>query len=525
MNSPAPSSNPSAPLLEAEGLVKRFGNAVALSGVSFHLGPAEVHALCGENGAGKSTLIKVLCGIYPTGTFEGRILMAGEPVEFHAIADSKRRGIAVIHQELALVPEMSVAENIFLGNEPRTRFGTIDRTRMAQAALEVMGRLKIQLDPTAQARTLGIGQQQLVEISRALVQNPRILILDEPTAALNERETQELMRVIRDLRASGIACIYISHRLEEVFVLSDRITILRDGRSIITLNTRETSRGEVIRYMVGRELAELFPKVNVSLGKPLLRVEGLSVAPRRGDPAFLRDISFSVAAGEVLGIGGLMGAGRTELVSHLFGAWGSRLGGTVELDGKPLRAANPRQALQAGLALVTEDRKHYGLVLDQGVGFNLSLSTLQAITQTGVIRESVEFQRNREQISQLAIRALQLGRVGDLSGGNQQKVVLGKMLLVGPRVIFLDEPTRGIDVGAKVDVYQVINRLTSSGCAVILVSSEMPELLGMSDRVMVLHAGEVTNIFPRAEATQEKLLAAAIKDYPTTASTAPAASV
>ena len=512
MNTSPDSPTSSAPILEAEGLVKRFGNAVALSGVSFHLGPAEVHALCGENGAGKSTLIKVLSGIYPAGSYEGRILMSGEPVEFRTIADSKRRGIAVIHQELALVPEMTVAENIFLGNEPRTRFGTIDRSRMAQAALEVMSRLNIRLDPNAKALTLGIGQQQLVEISRSLVQNPRILILDEPTAALNERETQELMRVIRDLRASGIACIYISHRLEEVFILSDRITILRDGKSIITLDTKNTSRGEVIRYMVGRELAELFPKVNVSLGQPLLKVSGLSVAPRRGDPAFLRDVSFSVAAGEVLGIGGLMGAGRTELVSHLFGAWGSRLGGQVELGGKPFRAASPREALQAGLALVTEDRKHYGLVLDQGVGFNLSLSTLKDITQTGFIRECIEHQRNREQISQLAIRSLQLGRVGDLSGGNQQKVVLGKMLLVQPRVIFLDEPTRGIDVGAKVDVYQVINRLTSSGCAVILVSSEMPELLGMSDRIMVLHAGEVTSILPRAEATQEKLLAAAIRD-------------
>ena len=512
MNPSPDSPSSSAPILEAEGLVKRFGNAVALSGVSFHLGPAEVHALCGENGAGKSTLIKVLSGIYPTGSYEGRILMSGEPVEFRTIADSKKRGIAVIHQELALVPEMTVAENIFLGNEPRTRIGTIDRSRMAQAALEVMGRLNIRLDPNAKALTLGIGQQQLVEISRSLVQNPRILILDEPTAALNERETQELMRVIRDLRAGGIACIYISHRLEEVFALSDRITILRDGKSIITLDTRNTSRGEVIRYMVGRELAELFPKVNVSLGQPLLKVSGLSVAPRRGEPAFLRDVSFSVAAGEVLGIGGLMGAGRTELVSHLFGAWGSRLGGQVELDGKPFRASSPREALRSGLALVTEDRKHYGLVLDQGVGFNLSLSTLKDITQTGFIRESIEHQRNREQIRQLAIRALQLGRVGDLSGGNQQKVVLGKMLLVQPRVIFLDEPTRGIDVGAKVDVYQVINRLTSSGCAVILVSSEMPELLGMSDRVMVLHAGEVTSILARAEATQEKLLAAAIKE-------------
>ncbi len=519
--SPSHESATSAPLLEADGLVKRFGNAIALKGVSFNLGPAEVHALCGENGAGKSTLIKVLCGIYPAGTYEGRILMGGEAVEFRTIADSKRRGIAVIHQELALVPEMSVAENIFLGNEPRTRFGTIDRTRMAQAALEVMGRLKIHLDPAAQALTLGIGQQQLVEISRALVQNPRILILDEPTAALNERETQELMRVIRDLRSSGISCIYISHRLEEVFALSDRITILRDGKSIITLDAKATNRAEVIRYMVGRELAELFPKVNVSLGKPLLKVEGLNVARRRGDPAFLRDVNFSVAAGEVLGIGGLMGAGRTELVSHLFGAWGSRLSGNVEMNGKPLNATSPRHALHSGLALVTEDRKHYGLVLDQGVGFNLSLSTLRDITQTGVIREPVEYQRNREQISQLAIRALQLGRVGDLSGGNQQKVVLGKMLLVQPRVIFLDEPTRGIDVGAKVDVYQVINRLTSSGCAVILVSSEMPELLGMSDRIMVLHAGEVTSILPRAEATQEKLLAAAIKESQVPAASAP----
>ncbi len=501
------------PILRAEGLVKRFGNAVALGGVSLDLRADEIVGLCGENGAGKSTLIKVLSGIYPSGDFEGQLYVDGEAVNFRGIADSKKRGIAVIHQELALVPEMTVAENIFLGNEPR-RFGFIDRNRMAKEALQAMERLHIVIDPTRQARTLGIGQQQLVEITRALIQNPRILILDEPTAALNERETQELLRVVKDLRRGGISCIYISHRLDEVFELADRILVLRDGKSICTLDAKKTTRNEVIRHMVGRELVELFPKVEHAAGQPLLRVKDLTVAPRKGVPAFLKDISFEVAAGEVFGIGGLMGAGRTELVSHLFGAWGTRLGGAVELNGKPFMASGPRDAIQAGMALVTEDRKHYGLVLDQGVHFNLSLATLKAVTTGGFIQRGAEIQRNQQQIDQLAIRALQLTRVGALSGGNQQKVVIGKMLLVQPRVILLDDPTRGIDVGAKVDVYQVINRLTAAGCAVILVSSEMPELMGMSDRIMVLHNGESQNIFPRREVTQEKLLAAAMREDP-----------
>ena len=510
---PDPSETPGAPILRAEGLVKRFGNAVALGGVSLELRADEILGLCGENGAGKSTLIKILSGIYPADDFEGQLFLGDDPVDFRGIADSKKRGIAVIHQELALVPEMTVAENIFLGNEPR-RFGVIDRNRMAKEALEAMARLHIVIDPGRQARTLGIGQQQLVEITRALVQNPRILILDEPTAALNERETQELLRVIKDLRRRGIACIYISHRLDEVFELADRILVLRDGKSICTLDAKKTTRNEVIRHMVGRELVELFPKVEQTAGRSLLRVENLTVAPRKGAPAFLKNISFEVAAGEVFGIGGLMGAGRTELVSHLFGAWGTRLGGRIELNGKPFAAGSPREAIRAGLALVTEDRKHYGLVLDQGVHFNLSLATLQVVTSGGFIQRGPEIQRNQGQIDQLAIRALQLARVGALSGGNQQKVVIGKMLLVQPRVILLDEPTRGIDVGAKVDVYQVINRLTAAGCAVVLVSSEMPELMGMSDRIMVLHNGEAQNVFPRREVTQEKLLAAAMRENP-----------
>jgi D-xylose transport system ATP-binding protein len=510
------------PLLSAHAITKRFPGVVALKDVSFDLLPGEIHALCGENGAGKSTLIKLLSGIHPHGSYEGELRIEGHPARFQSIADAERAGVAVIYQELALVDGMTVAENIFLGNEPR-RFGLIDWGRVFRDAKSLLERFRVQIDPAARCERLGIGQKQLVEIVKALAKQSRILILDEPTAALAEHEVQVLLGILRDLRTQGIACIYISHKLDEVFAIADRITVLRDGATITTLPAGGTSKAAVIRHMVGREIQDLYPRrsspaaqANGGEGKEeraelALEVEGLTVADPHTGRTILHDVSFGVASGEVLGIGGLMGAGRTELLMHLFGAWGVRKAGRVLLAGRALAPAKPDAMLRSGLALVSEDRRRYGLVLDKSVGFNLSLSALPGFARGGLIDARREFQENDRAFRSLRIKAPSLeAAAGKLSGGNQQKIVLGKALMTGPRVVFLDEPTRGIDVGAKVEIYELINQLTASGKAVILVSSELPELIGMSDRILMLQAGRVGGKFSRAEATQERLMAAAM---------------
>ena len=399
----------SEPILAARHITKRFPGVVALKDVSLDLQPGEIHALCGENGAGKSTLIKLLSGIHPHGSFDGELEVAGSPARFRSIADAERAGIAVIYQELALVEGMTVAENIFLGAEPR-RFGIIDWDRICRDARTLLERFGVKIDPAAPCERLGVGQKQLVEIVKALAKNSRILILDEPTAALAEHEVQVLLAILCDLRVRGIACIYISHKLEEVFAIADRITVLRDGATVATLSTAHASKGEVIRHMVGREIQDLFPRRShrpppaprggaaeadatperdsrFHTGSAL-RVEALSVADAHTGRLALRDISFSVAPGEVLGIGGLMGAGRTELLMHLFGAWGVRRGGRVFLEGEELPVAPPHRVLRRGLALVSEDRRRYGLVLEKSVGFNLSLSSLSALTRGGLLLDA-----------------------------------------------------------------------------------------------------------------------------------------
>ena len=500
----------SQPILATQNVVKRFPGVVALKGVSFDLRPGEIHALCGENGAGKSTLIKVLSGIHPFGSYEGDVVVDGSPAKLAAPRDAERAGIAVIYQELALVPEMSVAENLFLGAEPR-RMGLIDWDRVFVDARALLGRMKLDIDPAVRVATLGVGRQQLVEIAKAIGKRSRVLILDEPTAALTEQEVATLLDILRDLRREGIACVYISHKLDEVFAIADRITVLRDGESIVTLETAHTTPAEVIRHMVGREIKDLFPRQPSAPGETLLRIEHLTVARRPNGKPLLRDVSLDVRAGEVLGIGGLMGAGRTELLTHLFGAWGHRVGGTVTLNGRPLAGHRPSDAIRRGLVLLTEDRKRYGLILPQPIGFNLSLSSLDRMRRLGLIDRNREFARNKSLFDSLRVKAPDLETaVGTLSGGNQQKVVIGKALMTEPRVVFLDEPTRGIDVGAKIEVYELINRLTAAGQAVVLVSSELPELMGMSDRIVMLHEGRVGGTFTRAEATQERLLAAAM---------------
>jgi D-xylose transport system ATP-binding protein len=504
----------SAPLLATRGLTKRFPGVVALRDVNFALRPGEIHALCGENGAGKSTLIKLLSGIHPCGSYEGELQVDGRTAQFRGIRDAEAAGIAVIYQELALVDEMTVAENIFLGREPR-RGWRIDRERMHRDAAALLAQFGLPIAPDAPVRTLGVGHKQLVEIVRALGKRSRVLVLDEPTAALTEQEVAVLLDNLKRLRAQGTACIYISHKLDEVFAVADRITVLRDGASIVTMAAAEASVPLVIKHMVGREITDLFPRKAgappTAATAPILVVRDLSVAPRKGEPALLRDISFELRPGEVLGIGGLMGAGRTELLMHLFGAWGRRLAGDVSLDGKPYAAPVPRESIRRGLVLASEDRRRYGLILPQSIGFNLSLSFLPSFARAGRIRTASEQVENQRWFDDLRVKAPnQSARVGGLSGGNQQKVVLGKALMTGPRVVMLDEPTRGIDVGAKVEVYELINRLTAEGRAVLLVSSELPELMGMSDRIVMLHEGRIGGVFTRSEYSQEKLLAAAM---------------
>ena len=512
-----------APILATRQLVKRFGNVTALRGVSFDLRPGEIHALCGENGAGKSTLIKTLGGIYPAGSYEGQITFDSQPARFNSSKDAERLGVAVIYQELALVPEMTVAENVFLGAEPR-RFGglLIDSDRMLLQAKQLLDRFGLNIDPTAKVESLGVGRRQLVEIAKALSKKTRVLILDEPTAALTEQEVAILLEILRDLRRRGIAMVYISHKLDEVFAIADRITVLRDGQSIVTLEKADTDKSQVIRHMVGREINELFPRRAATVGPALLEVENLTVAAHRGGPAALKNLSFQVRAGEVLGFGGLMGAGRTELLMHLMGAFGRRVAGTVRLGGQPMRASTPRDAIEQGMVLVSEDRKRFGLLLDESIAFNLSLSDLRRLARAGWIDSVREAIRNRQFFDSLGVKASSPKTiVGTLSGGNQQKVVLGKAMMVEPSVILLDEPTRGIDVGAKVEVYELINAMTAAGKAVVLVSSELPELMGMSDRIVMLNEGAIGGVFTRSEATQEALLAAAMNR--TNAGSSPAA--
>ena len=495
--------------------MKRFPGVVALKGVSFDLRAGEIHALCGENGAGKSTLIKSLSGLHLAGSYEGEIRVGGRPVAFANSKDAERAGIGVIYQELALVPEMTVAENIFLGGEPRCFGGwLIDWETVTSDSKLLLDRFGLNINPDALVNDLGVGHRQLVEIAKALSKQTRILILDEPTAALTGQEVDVLLDILRDLKRRGIALIYISHKLDEVLALADRITVLRDGQSVVTLETAQTTKSEIIRHMVGRPIEDLFPRRAAAAGEARLTVHDLTVS-ERGNPR-LENVSFEVRAGEVLGIGGLMGAGRSELLLHLFGAGGHRQSGRVKLAGRELGPGHtPTESIRRGLVLVSEDRKRYGLVLDLSIGFNMALSSLEGVASgpgfLGLIDFGAETRRNREYFDSLQVKAPGLETaVGTLSGGNQQKIVLAKALMTSPKVIFLDEPTRGIDVGAKLEVYELINRLTDAGQAVVLVSSELPELMGMSDRIVMLAEGRVGGTFTRDQATRENLLAAAM---------------
>jgi D-xylose transport system ATP-binding protein len=491
-------------------ITKSFPGVRALDGVSFDLHKGELHALVGENGAGKSTLMKVLAGVYPSGTYGGEVFIDGQARQFHSVRDSENAGVAVIFQELSLIKELTIGENIFLGREPR-RFGVIKWEELYSRAQRLLDELNLPLDPRTPVGHLGIGQQQLVEIAKALSQEARILVLDEPTAALAESEVETLFRIIGGLRARGVGMIYISHKLDEVFRVSERITVLRDGRTVGTQPAKELNEARVISLMVGREVGDIFPEAEHERGEVVFEARGFTVEdPNVPGKLLVKDVGFKVRRGEVLGVAGLMGAGRSELLMGIFGAWPGRVSGEVYVEGKRIKVSRPSDAIKQGVGFVTEDRKRFGLVLDQTILNNMTLAGLKKLSGRFVTDVDAEAAAGERAKRELRVKANSVFTVvGTLSGGNQQKVVLAKWLLTNPRVLFLDEPTRGIDVGAKQEIYAQINRLASEGLAIVLVSSELPEVLGLSDRVLVLHEGRVTGEFKREEATPEAVMACA----------------
>ena len=497
-------------LLEMKSITKTFPGVKALDGVTFDLNQGEIHALVGENGAGKSTLIKILAGVYPFPEYGGQIILDETERRFASVRDSEQARIAVIYQELSLVKELSVAENVFLGREPR-RFGIINWEELYSRAQKLLNDLHLQIDPRTPVINLGIGQQQLVEIAKALSQEARILVLDEPTAALTDAEVETLFEILNDLRARGVAMIYISHKLDEVFRISDRITVLRDGRTIETSQTSELDEPRVIAQMVGRSVDQIFPEAKHDRGEIVFEARNVRVEDPSVPGKLLVDgVGFAVRKGEVLGIAGLMGSGRTELLMAIFGAHAGRKSAEMFVEGQRIEIANPHDAIKQGVGFVTEDRKRYGLILEQTILRNMTLAGLRSLSGRFITDEDAEAATGEQAARDLRIKANSVFTVaGTLSGGNQQKVVLAKWLLTNPRVLFLDEPTRGIDVGAKQEIYAHINRLAKSGLAIVLVSSELPEVLGLSDRVLVLHEGRITGEFTRAEATPEAVMSCA----------------
>ncbi len=501
------------PLLQMLQIRKAFSGVEVLRGVDFDLRGGEVHALVGENGAGKSTLIKVLAGVHRD--YSGRILLDGRPVRFAGPRDAESHGIAVIHQELALVPHLSVAENIFLGREP-TRLGWLDRRAMQRLAADVLrDNLGLEVDTARHIADLPIAVQQLVEIAKALSRRARILVMDEPTSALSGAETQRLFSVIRQLRSRGAGIVYISHKMDEIYALADRVTVLRDGEYVGTAPRADLPPERLVQWMVGRKIEQLFPKHTCQPGRERLRVEHLWLRDPVADRWIIQDASLQVRAGEIVGLAGLLGSGASGLLGAIFGRYGTPARGKVQVDGRPLRPGSPRAALAAGVALLTNDRKASGLVLPMSVLHNLSLATLDRCCRAGLLSGSRERARCRPHAERLRLRAPALGsEVASLSGGNQQKVVLARWLLTEPQVLLLDEPTRGIDVGAKADIYALVNELTAAGLGILLITSELPELLALADRVIVLHRGRIVAEFARDDVTQERIMHAAMGGGP-----------
>jgi ribose transport system ATP-binding protein len=492
---------PAQPILEMKGIVKTFPGVQALAGVTFDVRPGEVHALIGENGAGKSTLIRILGGVHQPD--EGKIILRGQPVVISTPRRARELGIAIIHQELSQFGALTVAENLFMGNEPRRGGWFVNWDDMHARAETLMAELGVHVDPRARVDLLSVAERQTIEIARALSLKADILVMDEPTAALTLEEVQRFFTIIGDLRARGVAVIYISHRLEEIFRIADRVTVLRDGHYIGTHPVSAIDMDRLIQLMVGRKLTEKFPKEPVALGAPRLEVRGLSVE------GLFRDVSFTVRAGEILGIAGLVGSGKIEIAHAIFGMLPLD-SGEVRLDGRLAAIRHPADAIALGFGLVPEDRKTLGLVLGMSIRENISLPSIERLSTAGFVRQDEERRIVEQASRRLDIRARSLDQaVGNLSGGNQQKVVVAKWLQTEAKVLLLCEPTRGIDVGAKVEMYRLMVELAHAGLAVVMISSELPEVLGMSDRILVMHEGLITAQFGRDEATQERIMASA----------------
>ncbi len=498
-------------ILEMRSITKTFPGVKALQDVALEVDRGEIHAICGENGAGKSTLMKVLSGVYPAGTYDGEIIFEGKPARFGSINDSEEQGIVIIHQELALVPYLSVAENIFLGNEQRGRGGLVDWNKTNAEAAKLLARVGLHEKPITPVGTLGVGKQQLIEIAKALSKKVKLLILDEPTAALNDTDSEHLLDLLRHLKGQGITSIMISHKLNEIEHIADRTTIIRDGRTIETIDMSlpESTQDRIIKGMVGRDLENRYPHRTPQIGEEVLRVEDWTVHhPTQSDRIVVDGASFNVRAGEVVGIAGLMGAGRTELAMSMFGhSYGRNITGRVFKRGQEIKTRTVSEAIAHGIAYATEDRKTYGLNLIEDIKRNVSAAGLHKMSSRGWVNGNEELKVAEEYRASLNIKAPSvLALTGQLSGGNQQKVVLSKWIYTDPDVLILDEPTRGIDVGAKYEIYTIINRLVAAGKAVVVISSELPELLGICDRIYTLAFGRITGEVSIAEATQERLM-------------------
>ncbi len=495
--------------LQMKDITKEFPGVRALDNVTFSVKKGEIHALCGENGAGKSTLMKILSGVYPAGTYTGQIFVNGKEVQFKNIKESQDHGISIIYQELAMIDEMTVAENLFLSHDLMKK-KVIDYNKLYAESQKWLNYIGLDIDPRTKVGKLSVGKQQLIEIAKSLTKNTDILILDEPTAALTESDVEVLKGILRDLKSKGVTCIYISHKLGEVMELADNVTVLRDGKSISTDPIEELSEEKIVTKMVGRELTELFPYEPRPIGENVLEISNYTVHSIQGNKKIIDNASFTLKKGEILGVSGLMGAGRTELFMSLFGGMEGKKEGTVILDGEKLEVKKSSDAIEAGMAYVSEDRKRFGLVLGMDIQKNTTLSALSKVMRYKLIDSNLELKTAEEITKRMKLKAPSLeALVGQLSGGNQQKVVLSKWILNQPKVLILDEPTRGIDVGAKYEIYKIINELANEGVGIVLISSELPEVLGMSDRILVMSEGKVAGEFSREEATQEKIMALA----------------
>jgi len=508
-------------ILEMRNITKTFPGVKALDNVSFSVKPGEIHALVGENGAGKSTLMKVLSGVYPYGTYDGEIFFEGRECRFHNINQSEEVGLVIIHQELALIPYLSITENLFLGNE-QAKYGVINWNESVSRTKELLAKVGLYESPNTLITDMGVGKQQLVEIAKALAKRVKLLILDEPTASLNENDSEKLLELLLQLKSQGIASILISHKLNEISKVADSITILRDGATIETLDTHtdKITEDRIIRGMVGRDMTHRFPPRESNIGDVVFEVKNWNAYhPQHEHRKVSNEVNIHVRSGEVVGIAGLMGAGRTELAMSIFGqAYGARISGKVFKHGKEIDVSTIDKAISNGIAYATEDRKVYGLILIDHIKNNITLSNLDAISNSGVINEPKELTVTRGYRDKLNIKCSSILQLAvNLSGGNQQKVVLGKWLFANPDILILDEPTRGIDVGAKYEIYSIINQLAKEGKAVIMISSELPEILGVCDRIYVMRDGKIVGEMPAKEASQEIVMKHIMFDQEATA--------